>query len=344
MPSPTNAPAHGRAADLDLLKTLLVCGMIGAHVIQLITLAPKREALAFSDFVNLITFAGFMFAFGIGLGLPRTGEGRRRTLVQHLWPAVLLLLATYVSSLAFVVLVDRGRVTPSLLYELFTLTRLFGWSEFLASFFVLYLLTATTRPLLLRIGQNPWFLATAVAAGLASTLLVVDWRMPVIAAVVGTTRFPSFPLLAYLPWFFLGIWYGSHPLRWWHVAAAAAVTAGFYYFTVTRGGFPERFPPTALWVAGPALFLLLYLGIARLIAARVKLPSALLLPGRHVLSFLVFSNLIIFTTRYLENRPVRTTLMAALVAAAIVVGIGLFWWVVERARARARTAIRPRSA
>jgi hypothetical protein len=344
MPYLNSPGSSARAADLDLLKTLLVYGMIGAHVVQLITLAPRPEARGFSDFINLVTFSGFMFAFGIGLGLPRGSEGRKRSLWQRLRPVLLLLLATYVSSIAFVVLVDKGRLTPTLLYDLLTLTRLFGWSEFLASFFVLYLLMAVMRPLLVGIGQNPWALVSAIGLGLASTLLVVDWPLPVLATVVGTTRFPSFPLLAYLPWFFLGIWYGSHPLRWWHSALAAAATAGFYYLTATRGGFPERFPPTALWVAGSALFLLLYLAVSRLVAKYVKIPSVLLLPGRHVLSFLVLSNLIIFATRYFEGRPVRGTLMAALVAVAIVAAISLLWWVLERTRGRTPSAIRQPSA
>jgi hypothetical protein len=344
MPSLSSPSSSARSADLDLLKTLLVYGMIGAHVIQLITLGPRWEARGFSDFINLVTFSGFMFAFGIGVGLPRGGDGERRSLWRQLRPVLLLLLATYVSSVAFVVLVDRERLTPSLLYELLTLTRLFGWSEFLASFFVLYLLMAATRPWLVRIGQNPWTLAVAIGLGLASTLLVVDWPLPVLATVVGTTRFPSFPLLPYLPWFFLGIWYGNHPLRWWHVVLAAVATAGFYYVTTTRGGFPERFPPSALWVAGCALLLLVYLGVSRFVASHLKIPGVLLLPGRHVLSFLVLSNLIIFAARYLESRPVRGTLMAALVTLAIVAALSLMWWVLELARGRTPAAIRQPSA
>ena len=65
MPEARPAPSSGRAADLDLLKTLLVWGMITAHCIQLLALRPKPPALVISDFINLITFSGFMFAFGV---------------------------------------------------------------------------------------------------------------------------------------------------------------------------------------------------------------------------------------------------------------------------------------
>ncbi len=67
---------------------------------------------------------------------------------------------------------------------------------------------------------------------------------------------------------------------------------------------PERFPPSALWIAGPALFLWLYGVGAVLVARRVRIPGILLLPGRNVLTYLVASNLMIFTIRHLWRRPV----------------------------------------
>ena len=59
-----------RVLYLDLFKTILVYGMVLAHVIQLIgnNIAPLRAANGISIVVNLITFSGFMLAFGIGIG------------------------------------------------------------------------------------------------------------------------------------------------------------------------------------------------------------------------------------------------------------------------------------
>jgi hypothetical protein len=326
----------GRAADLDLLKTILVVGMIGAHVIELITRAPAPEAQAFAFYIDLISFSGFMFAFGIGVGLP-AGTRKTRTAWSRVRPVLLLLLATYVSELAFVVLVDRQRLMVPLVIDLLTLTRLFGWSEFLATFFVLYALIAVARPVLVRIGQSPILLIAVSALCLAGTLLVSDAPVPVLAAIIGTTRFASFPLLAYLPWFLLGIWYGSRPLRLWQVIPAAAATLGFWFYMQRFGAPPSRFPPSALWVIAPAAPLLIYLFVSRAVAAGLRIPRALLVPGRHVLSFLVLSNLIIFTTRHLEFRPLHDTAGVALAATAIIIGISLLWLVVEGARRRSRT-------
>jgi hypothetical protein len=60
----TIAPPGSRAAYLDLFKTVLTVGMIFAHVVQLADVAPGLIEHAFSVYINLITFSGFMLAFG----------------------------------------------------------------------------------------------------------------------------------------------------------------------------------------------------------------------------------------------------------------------------------------
>lgn len=326
MPSPNN-----RAADLDLLKTLLVVGMIGAHVIQLITFRAKPEAAIFAEYINLVTFSGFLFAFGIGLGLPKP-EGRHRSLWWRLRPPLLLLLAVCASSFAFALLVDRKHLDAQLIIDVVTMQRLFGWSEFLATFFVLSLLTLVARPALLAIGRTPWLLLVATMACLATTFVTTGAIFPLLPTVVGHTGFANFPLLPYLPWFLLGIWYGSHPVRAWHFAPALVITGYLYWVTLQTGQFPNRFPPTILWIVGPAAILLAYLALCRLIASRVNIAAALLTPGRHVLSFLVLSNIAFFATRYFMGKPVRSTLIAALVTLAVVVVLSAGWYAWETLR------------
>lgn len=296
MPAARPTAASGRAADLDLLKTLLVWGMITAHCIQLLAFRPKPPALAISNFINLITFSAFMFAFGLGVGLSKRDKGWG----QRLWPVLLLLLATWISELAFTALVDKKPLTLDLLIPLFTLSRLYGWSEFLASFTVLYLFIAVARPLLVRIATMPLLLVAAILLCFASTWIVVSEDVPLLATIVGTTNFASFPLLAYLPWFLVGIAFGrdrSRP-RWFDWLAAAIATGAFAYVLWRQGGeLPGRFPPTILWVVGPALPILLYLVASRAIAGTGRLSQLLLAPGRHVLASLLLSNLIIFGLR-----------------------------------------------
>ncbi len=300
----TSAP--GRAADLDLFKTLLVAGMIVAHCIQLLSFRPTPAAVTVSETVNLITFSGFMLAFGWGVGLSRD---RAKSRAARLRPVALLLGATWLSEIAFVALVDKKPVLPEL-WNILTLSRLYGWSEFLASFAVLYLVIAVARPALVAIGSRAMLLVPAVIACLAATAIVVSADVPGLATLVGTTHFASFPLLAYLPWFLIGIFYArsARPqLVDWGLAALASAAFAFHF--VTTGALPGRFPPTALYVAGPALPLLCYVAFCRWAARRVTLPPMLLGAGRHVLAALLVSNLCIFGLRF-----------------AVGLRLGQWWW------------------
>jgi surface polysaccharide O-acyltransferase-like enzyme len=221
------------------------------------------------------------------------------------------------------VLVDRKPLTPELLANLFSLRVLFGWSEFLASFFMLYLVIAIARPWLVRLADNALLLAIAIAVCLAATLVTTRIDLPLLATLVGSTNYASFPIIPYLPWFLVGIHLGrrdANPrfLAW---ALSALATSALLLVLQRTGELPQRFPPSALWIAGAALPLAVYLGLSRLAAGRLAIPSWLLAPGRHVLASLLLSNLVIFAVRHFYGRPLRAwwwTLLASAVLLAVV--------------------------
>ncbi|WP_449394729.1 hypothetical protein [Devosia riboflavina] len=322
-----------RSSDLDLFKTMLVVGMVAIHVFQLLGRSMPVWVDRLAEGINLITFSGFLLAMGVGVGM---GSERERGFWERLRPVVLLLLAAWISAFAFALLVDRTPLTWALALDVLSFRRLFGWSEFLASFFMLYLLLALFRPLILRMALDPLSFGLAVALSFASTWIVVDLWLPASATLLGTTLFASFPLLPYLPWFLVGIRLGRSggKLGWAHWALAA-LCSGLLAFQVQQtGALPGRFPPTVLWVIGPALVLAIYWALARLLAARV--PNLLLLPGRHVLSYLLVSNLLIFSARRVWGRPITEveTWLGGALGVLVVIGVG--WWVVERLRGELR--------
>jgi hypothetical protein len=329
----SEAGKPARAADLDLFKTVLVWGMITAHCIQLLAFRPKPAAMVISDVVNLITFSGFMFAFGWGLGLSR---GARKSWWARLYPVVLLGLATWVSEFAFMALVDKAKFDGALIYNILTFSRLYGWSEFLASFFVLYAIIAVARPWLIAIGERWYLMVPAAIACLAATWIVVSGDIPLLATIVGTTNFASFPIVPYLPWFLLGIFYARNPE---HPRAAdwvlAAVATGLCaLWTAYYGEYPGRFPPTVLWIVGPALILMLYLVVARFVGRRVRIPRVLLGTGRHVLAALLVSNLIIFGLRYAVGFRLGQWWWTPILAISIIATVTLWAWVLDLRKAR----------
>ena len=317
-------PIPGRSRGLDLFKTMLVMGMVTAHVLQLLSRQMPGWTERFSEFINLVTFSGFLFAMGIGLGLSRGGD---KPLWQRLRPVLMLLGAAWLSALAFALLVDRLPLTTALLLDIVSFRRLFGWSEFLATFFMLYALIAVARPVLIGIATNPYWLLVATVLCFGSTWLVMDQGWPLTATLIGTTRFASFPLLPYLPWFLVGVALGrvGGRLSLWHWLAAVSATGWLVFALAQTGQWPGRFPPTILWIVGSALPILAYWFVASVVADRVSLPGWATLPGQHVLSYLLVSNLAIFAARNLWGRPVLDVWTWLAVAAVLLAAIGGAW-------------------
>lgn len=306
-----------RLQGLDLLKTVLVWGMVATHVVQLLSFGPPREARAFAEAVNLLAFPGFMLAFGIGTGM---GEARPRPWGERLRAPLLLLLAAWASSFGFALLVDREPLTRALLLDVLTTRRLFGWSEFLTTFLVLSLVIAVARGPLLRLAGRPRALLALAAAGLASTLVTTDRMWPLVGGVIGHEAYASFPLLAYAPWFLAGLRLGREGRRadGGDLLLGLACSLPFAIILWRWGEAAQRFPPSVPWVLGPGVLLA---GLLLLCERAPRLPAFLLAPGRHVLLSLVASNLVIFGARFLWNRPLRdggAILGAALALLALV--------------------------
>ncbi len=326
----------GRAAHLDLLKTVLVAGMISAHVVQLIAEEPPGWAWIWSDYVNLVTFSGFLLAFGLGVGLS-AGRARRRSLRERAVPVVKVLLAVWASSFGFLLLVERQPLDGWLVREVLTTEVLFGWSEFLTSFLVLYLLLAVARPLFVWVGTRPrWLLAASVLC-LASTTVTTGAFWPLVGGLVGHRGYANFPLLAYLPWFLVGIHLGARGrIEKPDIALGAAATGAFLLVLWQDGRLPERFPPSVPWIVGAGLPLALYLRAAEQVAARV--PPALLAAGRHVLVSLVLSNLAIFGIRYLWGFPVQGGWAILGASLGLIAGLTLWGALLYRLAARKAAA------
>lgn len=322
-------PHHSRLGELDLFKSLLVVGMIATHVLQLLGQSMPEWTDRFAEFVNLVTFSGFLLAMGMGLGLARQ---RPRSWSSRLWPVLVLLAATYISSFAYALLVDREPLTLDLILDVTTLRRLFGWSEFLATFCVLYALIALARPVLMWIGSSMAGLVAVSALCLASCWLVLDQELPVLATFVGTREFANFPLLPYLPWFLLGIGLGraGGRVRIGHVLGAIAATGWLVWGLIDTGQLPERFPPTPEWIVGSALPLLICLLVTQWFARSMAVLDWLLVAGRHVLSFLLLSNLVIFALHNQMGRPVLDVVSWLGITVAMLVAAGSIWLVWER--------------
>jgi hypothetical protein len=292
------APTKVRAPYLDLFKTILAVGMIFAHSIQLVDGTPRPLEYLVSFYVNLVTFSGLMFAFGIGIGLSRSFPG---TSISRCKTPIILFLAYCTSSFTFVAFVAGGSIGNKVISDVVLMRHLYGYSEFLASFFLLSLVTSFMRSLIFRFCDNAYLILASVAVSFGLCMLNLSPpEIPMIGAVIGSHDYATFPLAQYLPWFLIGVRYSSEKVRigWTIWAIASGATLAFVGYTMFYGEAPTRFPPAPLWIAGPAFFLLIYLTVTHTITELITVPGWILLPGRHVLLFLVTTNVILFTTAF----------------------------------------------
>lgn len=333
---PSGSAPSARRDDLDLFKAALVAGMVLTHVLQLLRPSLGSIETRIAEYGNLVSFAGFLFAFGLGSAL----SGRRGPWIRGGWRRwrgpVRLFAALWASSLAFALLVEQRPLEVDWLLRLVIGTELFGWSEFLASFAILALVLTLAGPRLVGLLAQPAALPIAVVLAGLSTLSLsalgfgTGGVVPYLAAIVPVGGVVSFPLIAYGPWFVLGVQVAVRglDLRWF--LPPAVVLTALYYLPVAGDQARVRFPPEPLWLAGGAGFVIALALLTRAVCAIVTVPRLLLLPGQHVLTFLVVSNVLIFGLRRLEGPWLTGPLAAGGVAIAVLVAATAAALVVRR--------------
>ena len=289
----TQSKSHD--TSLDLFKGVLVCGMVAAHVVQFFP-SGGNVSEAFSTYINLITFSGFMFVFGCTCSIAYLFKRISYPLLAKklLKGFVRTIIAFYISGIAYTVLV-AGRWAVVDIVEVLTLQNIPGYSEFLLSFAFIFPLLFAMKPFAERL--NGMVCAIVVVASLLSCNLQFDTKfLPMLGVLIGGNAFFCFPVISYLSYFVAGAYLSKKKVSFnWAVLLVAA--AGSLLFAVhawQTGAMPTRFPPSALWVAGGYLFIYLYWLICRNVK-RSNIVRMIERIGSKSLQYLVVSNVVIFT-------------------------------------------------
>ncbi|MGO4370540.1 acyltransferase family protein [Paenibacillus sp. MCAF20] len=326
-----------RERAIDLFKGLLVLGMVYCHTLQFFSdgeLYPNGRP--FIEIINLITFSGFVFSFGYVSQLAYYSKPFRQAAPRMLVAAVKTLAAFYVSGMAFRVFIDGREASWSTLKPILLIRDMPGWSEFLISFTYLMIIgLALFVPL-------RWLASRkAIGFGISGLMLVFTFipygsiHVMQLGPLIGTRDFASFPVLQYLPYYIIGILFAKHRITWdWRVFVAALIaTGGFVWRWLSVDGqpLPERFPPSVWWIAGPALLMYGYYGLARLME-RYPFPFTLFeAMGRNVLSYLVMSNVLIFALKSSQQQKLLVGAGEGFWLACVIVAIVTFCvWIITK--------------
>ncbi|MFQ9394182.1 MAG: heparan-alpha-glucosaminide N-acetyltransferase domain-containing protein [Lachnospiraceae bacterium] len=158
-----------RNQEIDIMKGLLTLAMILCHCLQFFGKEDAGIEKILVNVINLTTFSGFLFCFGFVCCLAYFQGDTRRGIVHMLRNMIRLLLAFYISGLAYMAFKEQKIFRKDFIREVLTLRRYPGWSEFLASFAAVLLVGALLLPALRK--TNGWVVIGAAVVSLASCFI-----------------------------------------------------------------------------------------------------------------------------------------------------------------------------
>jgi hypothetical protein len=292
-----------RDHSIDIMKGLLVYGMILAHVIQFFSPFHLFEgSLYISDFfINLITFSGFFFCFGYTSDLSYYRKPFKNVFCKMLVNTFKTLVAFYISGVFFRLFISNSPLQWETLKNIITLNDIPGWSEFLVSFTLVTLLGLLLfKPIQFIVERKLWFIV--ICAGLLCTTFIPyeSVTSTQLGLLIGTTEYASFPVLQYFPYYLIGVFFARHRTSFnYRYLFISLVASAVFIFKWTDQDFtlPQRFPPSIYWILGPAMILYGYYLLSKVLSRFSSYLEWLLVPGRNVLFYLLVSNIIIFTLK-----------------------------------------------
>lgn len=287
-----------RDNKLDFFKGILTIQMIFAHCLQFFCDLNKEAGWKnVSEWVNLTTFAGFVFAFGYAYYLAYLQKDFRYAVKKAGKNILSLLGAYYISAFSFVIFIERIAFRKDRILEILLLRRLAGWSEFLFSFAMITLVTLVLwKPLTSK--NNKVLLGLGV---LALVICVLPHReaKPILGTLIGGRGGSYFPVLPFYVYFVAGVYMARKKLNFdWKILLASI--AGTAYMIVDAllitKEYPSRFPLSLAWLLGATLIIYIYY-LASGYLCKFKLLSGISMVGKQSLFYLLISNFIIFALK-----------------------------------------------
>jgi hypothetical protein len=290
-----------REYSIDIFKGLLVIGMILVHIMQFfsdVKISPSIEYVI--NYGNLITFSGFVFCFGYAVQLAYLEKDFGAIWKKLLKNVIKTLCAFYVSGIAFKLFIGNSAISWRTFVDVLLLNDMPGWSEFLASFAYFNLVTLILFVPFKKLLNNKvvfWI----IFALLFLTCLIPYERVTVnqIGVLIGTKNFACFPVLQYMPYYLLGMYFKKYNINFniSLLIGSSVLTAIPVIKYIVTNSLPGRFPPTIGWILMPMFILYLYYLLSKYLERYQYLVSPVIIFGQNVLFSLVMSNLLIFTLK-----------------------------------------------
>lgn len=288
-----------RDRRIDCFKGFLTVQMVLAHCFQFFCNLDAEKGWKFlTEYINLTTFSGFVFAFGYVSYIAYLQKDFSTALKRISKNIVRLILAFYISSFAFIIFIENTPFRKDKILEILLLKRLAGWSEFLISFAGVMLMILLLWKLFKQ--SNNKFLILIAGACILVCLLPHKEVKPIVGIFLGGHGSAYFPVIPYYLYFIIGVYFAKKELNFNLYALLVAIVASAYTLfdaVFLSKGWPSRFPLSLAWLLGAMLFLYGYYLLSGLLGEN-KYFSWLCDIGKYSLYYLLFSNIIIFALKH----------------------------------------------
>lgn len=280
-----------RAHNIDLMKTLLVAGMILSHAFGLLS-NKSYLASVIIKYVNLITFSGFMFIYGYNVYNAYIIKNKNIKIKN----IVILLLSFWLCSMSYSYFIVQTYDINNYI-SILRLSKISGYAEFLVTFIVLELLILFFKKGLKTISDSNTYLVIAIIISLVFTIVPpVNKDIPYLNIFIKTNSI-SFPLIPYLNLFFLGIYFAKNKPKYnLKLSMTLAIFTAIHY-SLDVFDYSPRMPISLTYVLGSYMFVYLYYYFTKYIYSRKRICNILNkinIIGKNSLYSLVISNIILF--------------------------------------------------
>ncbi len=293
------APRASHNITIDVLKGLLVIGMVLAHAISLLGNEEQTLWLGLRNLINLTAFSGFLFCFGYtcyqayfrpSADLPFP---YRRTMKTALKP----LIAFYISALAYRFITANADFDSQTILNIVILRDLPDYSEFLVTFSMTLIIAVLLRkPIRIIIGRFAYFVATIMLILLINLVFTYSGANGYIGLLIGMKGYLVFPFLQYFPIFLLGVYFSKQNIWYVRWLLVALVVLSLIILVLDRSyALMERFPPSSLWLIVSFAYVYVTAIIAEILSKSRALRHVLASIGGNTLFYLLLSNIVLFS-------------------------------------------------
>ena len=289
---------------MDLMKTVLVLGMIFAHTIQF--LGNKGTGIGFiiSQYINLITFSGFMFCFAYVCNIAYISKNKEVVKSKIMRNIIELLIIFYISGIAFEAFVSKD-LSVLKIVKILLLQSIPGYSEFLISFCGLNVVLFVFFNQIKKIISNRKLLIITTVSTLLLTFIPYKliFFNP-IGIFIGSNKFACFPIVQYICYFLIGAYFQKNKIIYSTKVFILFLISSLsmFLYIIVNNRIPNRFPPSMFWIIGGSIFIYCYYIISSFIVKRINIANKIYFIGENTLYFLLLSNLILFVMKYSDIR------------------------------------------